>query len=154
MKITPNGMCSWVDTVDSCSYKDLIHASISLNEHLHPIPKLAKAIKTAMDYYGYVCFPMAIMDNKLQKIDLYSIKGGYMGTRIVFKKNGITYIASDVSPQVNETNVNEYNTFIKVIHKDLIVAKRNHDLILDLMDINPQLFTQSVDEQIDKKIYS
>jgi hypothetical protein len=74
-----------------------------------------------------------------------------MGTRIVFKKNGITYIASDVSPQINEKNLNDYNTYMTQIQDGVILAKRDHDLVLDLLSIHPQWFLVEKDEEINKK---
>jgi hypothetical protein len=86
MKISPNGLCTWVDSIDSCSYEDLIHSSVSLNQQFHPIPRLAKAIKTVMDYYGVVCFPMAIMDVKNQKITYIKSKGDIWALESSLKK--------------------------------------------------------------------
>jgi hypothetical protein len=68
MKITPEGKCTWVEQLDASRSKNLLFASAALKAHMHPIPRLAMAIKTVMDYYAYACFPMAIMEVKTQKI--------------------------------------------------------------------------------------
>jgi hypothetical protein len=68
MKITPEGKCSWVEQIDASRSIDLLHTSVTLKQHMHPIPRLAIAIKTVMDYYAFACFPMAIMEVGTQQI--------------------------------------------------------------------------------------
>jgi hypothetical protein len=74
-----------------------------------------------------------------------------MGTRFVFKKGEITYIVSDVSPQINASNMDGYNTCIEVVQKDVILAFRTHDLISDILSDHKEWFLTDDNRPMDKK---
>jgi hypothetical protein len=74
-----------------------------------------------------------------------------MGTRFVFKKGLVTYVVSDVSPQISTYNMDAYNTYIEVIQKDVILAYRAHEPISDLLSNYKEWFLTDDGRPMDKK---
>jgi hypothetical protein len=74
-----------------------------------------------------------------------------MSVRFVLRHNQITYICSDIDHDVKYKDLNENNTFIKVINKDIILAFHEINQITQHMLIQPIWDNVPKNQLINKK---
>lgn len=74
-----------------------------------------------------------------------------MGVRVVIKKEGITYMASDVSLDVNSKNINEYHSYMMTLKNGIILGFREHNPISDLLTSHLEWFNTDQDTLVDKE---
>jgi len=75
-----------------------------------------------------------------------------MGTRVIIRKNGITYLGGDVHSDVKHENLNQYNTGVQIISPELIIAKMKDSKVLNLLDIYTEWFKLNENEKMTKEL--